>query len=50
MKKQILISSIFLLFIASCSDFLEEEPKALFSSGNFLNTEEGLEAGILGVV
>lgn len=49
MKKQILISTLFLLFITSCSDFLQEEPKALFSSGNFLNSEEGLEAGILGV-
>ena len=49
MKTKILISSLFLLFITSCSDFLQEEPKALYSSGNFLNNEEGLEAGILGV-
>lgn len=49
MKKQILISTLLLLFITSCSDFLEEKPKALFSSGNFLTNEEGLEAAILGV-
>ena len=49
MKNKILISTLLLLFITSCSDFLEEQPKALFSSGNFLTSEEGLEAAILGV-
>ena len=49
MKNKILISTLLLLFITSCSDFLEEQPKALFSSGNFLTSDEGLEAAILGV-
>ena len=49
MKNKILISTLLLLFTTSCSDFLEEQPKALFSSGNFLTSEEGLEAAILGV-
>lgn len=44
----ILITLVF-LSVTSCEKFLEETPKATYSSSNFYTSEEGLTAGVLGV-
>lgn len=50
MKSKILILiAIVLTSATSCEEFLKENPKALFSSGNFFKDEENLVSGILGV-
>ncbi len=48
MKTKILIVILFLATV-SCDEFLEEAPRSTYSSSNFYNSEEGLNAGIAGV-
>lgn len=39
---------LFLILFSSCSDFLEEDPKSIYSTINFYETEKNIEAAVNG--